>query len=200
MLESYWILLYGYIAYYLIVTIGITYGYHRYFSHQEFATNSVGEVVMLYCGLLCGCRSPLGWVGVHRMHHRYADTPKDPHSAKFQPWWKILFSLWSVDSIPRKYIKDCLKNKRIIFFHKYRYHIYSITALLVYIIFSIPGIIILSQIFILSYLGFGLLNLFGHDAEGPANRLWVNLIAPFEGNHKDHHEESNNAVAPRANR
>ena len=39
-------------------------------------------------------------------------------------------------------------------------------------------------------LGFGVLNLFGHDAEGPANKLWVNIIAPFEGNHKDHHEES----------
>ena len=102
MIESYWILLYGYIAYYLIVTIGITYGYHRYFSHQEFATNSVGEVVMLYCGLLCGCRSPLGWVGVHRMHHAFADTPKDPHSAKYQPWYSILFSLWRVDNIPRK--------------------------------------------------------------------------------------------------
>ena len=35
------------------------------------------EVVMLYCGLLCGLRSPLGWVGVH-LAPEFADTEKDP--------------------------------------------------------------------------------------------------------------------------
>jgi hypothetical protein len=43
---------------------------------------------------------------------------------------------------------------------------------------------------ILSYLGFGVLNLFGHDLKGPVNNFWINLIAPLEGNHKDHHEYS----------
>jgi len=41
---------------------------------------------------------------------------------------------------------------------------------------------------LLSYIGFGALNLWGHDNNGPINNVWVNLIAPFEGNHKDHHE------------
>ena len=57
-------------------------------------------------------------------------------------------------------------------------------------IFGIDSLVVLSVIFLLAYLGFGVLNLFGHDAEGPANKLWVNIIAPFEGNHKDHHEAS----------
>ena len=43
---------------------------------------------------------------------------------------------------------------------------------------------------VLSYLGFGILNLFGHNLQGPINNLWINLIAPLEGNHKDHHEYS----------
>ena len=50
---------------------GITRGYHRYFSHKEFKTTPIIEIVMLYCGLLCGVRSPLTWAGVHRMHHEY---------------------------------------------------------------------------------------------------------------------------------
>ena len=42
----------------------------------------------------------------------------------------------------------------------------------------------------LSYLGFGILNLFGHNLHGPVNNIWINLIAPLEGNHRDHHEHS----------
>ena len=143
---------------------------------------------MLYCGLLCGGRSSLTWVGVHRMHHEHVDTPKDPHSKKYQPWWKILFSLWSVDNIPRKYIKDIIKNPRIIFFHKQRYTIYITNAILLTLIIGPKALIVLGIIYLLAYLGFGALNLWGHDEEGPVNNPWINLIAPYEGNHKDHHE------------
>ena len=190
MVESYLHIILAYIFYLIIVTTGITLGYHRYFSHKEFSGNSFQEIIMLYCGLLCGCRSPLGWAGVHRMHHAYADTPKDPHSAKYQPWYKILFSLWRVDTIPRKFVKDLLKNKRMIFFNKYRYYLYSIHLLITYIIFGPISIFYNAFIFILSYLGFGMLNLFGHDAHGPVNKLWINMVAPFEGNHLDHHKAS----------
>lgn len=189
-MEVLFLILLSYFCYMVAVTIGITYGYHRYFSHRNFKANTWQEIVMLYCGLLCGLRSPLGWVGVHRMHHEFADTEKDPHSAKFQPWYNILFSLWHIDTIPRKYIKDMIKNPRVVFFHKHRYTIYIANTILWYLLFGVNALVILSIIFLLAYLGFGVLNLFGHDAEGPANRLWVNIIAPFEGNHKDHHEES----------
>jgi hypothetical protein len=83
-----------------------------------------------------------------------------------------------------------IKNPRVVFFHKHRYTIYIANTILWFLLFGVNALVILSIIFLLAYLGFGVLNLFGHDAEGPANRLWVNVIAPFEGNHKDHHEES----------
>ena len=76
------IVLYGYIAYWVLALIGITYGYHRYFAHRSYASNSLVEIVLLYIGLLCGGRSALTWAGVHRMHHAYVDTDKDPHSVK----------------------------------------------------------------------------------------------------------------------
>lgn len=174
----------------IVVTIGITYGYHRYFSHNQFKTTPFVEIIMLYCGLLCGNRSPLGWVGVHRMHHAYADTANDPHSAKYQLWYKILFSLWRVDSIPRKFIVDTMRNPRVVFFHKYKNIIYIINAVVLYLIFGPSVLITLAIIYLLAYLGFGILNLFGHDKNGPINNLWINFIAPFEGNHKDHHINS----------
>ena len=75
------ILFYAYIAYWVLALVGITYGYHRYFSHGAYATNSLIEIILLYIGLLCGGRSAPTWAGVHRMHHAYADTAKDQHSS-----------------------------------------------------------------------------------------------------------------------
>lgn len=184
------ILVYSYITYILLALIGITLGYHRYFSHYEFKANACQEIIMLYCGLLCGGRSVLGWAGVHRMHHAYADTYKDPHSAKYQPWWKILFSLWKVEVLPRKFVKDLLCNKRVMFFHKYGTYILITHQFIFFLIFGVNSLIIHANVFLLAYLGFGILNLWGHDQNGAKNTLWINLIAPFEGNHKDHHEYS----------
>ena len=118
------ILLYGYILYWILAAIGITWGYHRYFAHGGKQQHPVLEIIYLYFGLLCGGRSLLTWAGVHRMHHAYTDTENDPHSAKYHPWYVILFSLWTVNSIPRKFIKDLMINSRVMFFHKYGNYIF----------------------------------------------------------------------------
>jgi stearoyl-CoA desaturase (delta-9 desaturase) len=173
-----------------LALIGITLGYHRYFTHRAFKASAWQEVVMLYLGLLCGCRSALGWAGVHRMHHAYADTPLDPHSAKYQPWWRILFSLWSVKIVPLKFVKNLLRNKRVMFFHKYGVYIFITHQIVFFAIFGINSIIVHSIVFLLSYVGFGVVNLWGHGLTGPVNRVWINLIAPLEGNHADHHRNS----------
>ena len=181
------IILYGYIIYWVLAAIGITYGYHRYFAHRTWSTNSVVEVMLLYIGLLCGGRSALTWAGVHRVHHAHADTDKDPHSPKNHPWYVVLFSLWKVKQIPRKYMIDLIRNPRVMFFHRYGKYIFVAHWIITLLLFGVNACIINSMLFILSYMGFGILNLYGHNASGPANNLLINLIAPFEGNHKDHH-------------
>jgi len=89
---------------------------------------------MLYFGSLCGCQSPISWSGVHRMHHAYADTSKDPHSPNFKKWYEILFSSWRVKNIPRKFVKDLYENPRVLFFHRYRFLILLITYIISYLI------------------------------------------------------------------
>jgi hypothetical protein len=56
-----------------------------------------------------------------------------------------------------------------------------------FMMFGVDALIVNTMIFSLSYVGFGVLNLFGHDANGPTNNKFINLIAPFEGNHREHH-------------
>lgn len=181
------ILIYGYIIYWIAAAIGITWGYHRYFAHRQFKANAIMETVFLYVGLLCGGRSALTWAAVHRMHHAHADTEQDPHSPTNHPWYVVLFSLWRVKNIPKKYMTGLINNPRVMFFHRYGKYILFCHWIMTFLVFGVNALIVNTILMVMSYIGFGILNLFGHDTTGPTNNKFINLIAPFEGNHKEHH-------------
>jgi len=180
-------LLYGYIFYFIAALIGISIGYHRYFTHRSFHTSPYIENLMLFLGLICGGRSALTWAAVHRMHHAKSDTEQDPHSPKHKGAWNVLTSKWHVDYIPKKYIVDLIKNPRVVWFHKYGKYIH-----ITYAIFMLFGGVNLFMMFvvipfILAWVGFGMLNYFAHANGQPNNVALLNLIAPGEGWHKQHH-------------
>jgi len=53
---------------------------HRCLAHRAFRINPVlGSFLDGFMQVYGGVH-PQRWVGVHRLHHRYADTPLDPHS------------------------------------------------------------------------------------------------------------------------
>ena len=182
------ILLYGYLFYYFSALIGISIGYHRYFTHKSFMTNKMVEIIMLFFGMICGGRSLMTWAAVHRMHHAHSDTEHDPHSPKFLGAWSVILSKWRVNSIPRKFIIDLIKNPRVVFFHKYGKYIhitYAATMLLLGLDFFV---IFVLMPFLLAWIGFGILNWATHRSGKPADIILLNLIAPGEGWHKQHHD------------
>ena len=65
----------------------ITAGYHRYFSHRAYKTSRAFQFVLAFGGSSAAQKGPLWWAGHHRMHHRYSDTPLDPHTPKKGFWW-----------------------------------------------------------------------------------------------------------------
>lgn len=71
------------ISFYIYSIIGVSLTLHRYYSHKsfEFKYGFVKWVCTLIA-ILSGRGSPIGWVYVHRIHHAYSDTDKDPHSPK----------------------------------------------------------------------------------------------------------------------
>ena len=165
--------LYFYIFYWILATIGATYGLHRYWAHRKSSRNIWFEWISLICALMIGVYKPISWIGIHRLHHKYSDTAKDPHSPKYQGFWKVFLSRWE-GHIPYHLVKDCVRNPRMRFFQRYgKYLIW-------------PVIIFSPYTIILGYIGIGILNTAGHS-NGPANHWWINILAPFEGNHKDHH-------------
>ena len=65
---------------YSISWIGITVGYHRFFSHKSFKANKFLKIILAIFGGMA-CQGPLNyWVVNHRRHHQCSDRMGDIHS------------------------------------------------------------------------------------------------------------------------
>jgi stearoyl-CoA desaturase (delta-9 desaturase) len=62
-------------------------GYHRYFSHRSFKTSRLAQFVLACCCCATLQQGPLWWALYHRLHHRHADRPGDPHSPHQGGFW-----------------------------------------------------------------------------------------------------------------
>lgn len=65
---------------YLISGLGITIGYHRYFTHKSFETPRFMQALLAIFGSMALEGSVLQWAAVHRSHHQHSDDEHDPHS------------------------------------------------------------------------------------------------------------------------
>ena len=65
---------------YALTMIGIEVGFHRYFSHRTFQTNTPIRVLLAILGSMAAQGGVIYWVAHHRRHHQYTDLPGDPHS------------------------------------------------------------------------------------------------------------------------
>lgn len=65
---------------YAVTALGITVGYHRYFTHRSFDTPRPIVFLLAVFGAMAAQGSVLEWVAVHRRHHQHSDDHDDPHS------------------------------------------------------------------------------------------------------------------------
>lgn len=72
---------------YVVRAFFITAGYHRYFAHRAFKVGRVTQFVLAFGGGTAAQKGALWWAANHRMHHRYTDTERDPHSPQRGFWW-----------------------------------------------------------------------------------------------------------------
>lgn len=75
---------------YLLTGLGITVGYHRLFTHRSFKTSRPLRAAFAVLGAMAVEGSVIEWVATHRKHHRFSDSPGDPHSphVDLAPGWR----------------------------------------------------------------------------------------------------------------
>jgi stearoyl-CoA desaturase (delta-9 desaturase) len=69
-------------VFYTFATLGVTVGYHRYFTHGAFKANRPLRIALAVAGSMAVQGSVIFWVANHRRHHAFSDREGDPHS----PW------------------------------------------------------------------------------------------------------------------
>jgi stearoyl-CoA desaturase (delta-9 desaturase) len=69
-------------SFYTVTCLGVTVGFHRYFTHGAFKAGRAMRVALAIAGSLAVQGPILHWVADHRRHHAFSDQEGDPHS----PW------------------------------------------------------------------------------------------------------------------
>lgn len=115
----------------LTAQAGFEIGYHRMLTHKSFETSKLWEIILIFLGTLSGVGQPLFFASMHRQHHRYADTVKDPHSPTNGIIRSSLYStyLGNVEQVNIFQIRDLVKNKTVLWFDRNYYKIFWLVTL-----------------------------------------------------------------------
>lgn len=184
--------------YAIIGMFGISIGYHRLLTHKSFKTSKFWERFCTLCGTLAFTGSSIGWVGMHRQHHRYSDKLGDPHSPTVSGY-KTLIASYDFD--PSKWaVRSLITDKFHVFLHRYYFGLLLLWAglwLLIGLPFFfhvvlIPAVISVWVSTISNYMNhkWGYRNFETNDN---SRNLWINAIFTFgEGWHNNHHARPGN--------
>ena len=69
-------------VFYVLTCLGVTVGFHRYFTHRAFKAGRPVRVALAIAGSMALQGPITHWVADHRRHHAFSDRDGDPHS----PW------------------------------------------------------------------------------------------------------------------
>lgn len=179
--------------YFFIMTLGITVGYHRYFSHRRFKCPVWFEYIMLFFATIMMVGHVIAWVANHREHHIFTDTDKDPHSPKYKGYFYAHFTQ-VLTKIKIKYVRDLIRVRRYQVQARYYWHLIFVWAAL--LAFIDPFALIYAW---LAPAGFAkligsLVFSYSHRGGEPHSDWWVGILTFGEGFHKQHHDKPGLAV------
>ncbi|KAG7653253.1 Fatty acid desaturase domain [Arabidopsis suecica] len=86
----------------LVTNLGITFSYHRNLSHRSFKLPKWLEYPFAYFALFALQGDPLDWVSIHRFHHQFTDSDRDPHSPIEGFWFSHVLWIFDTDYIREK--------------------------------------------------------------------------------------------------
>ena len=122
-------------VYFVTGCLGITVTFHRQLTHKSYETLPIIRKIGTVFGTLGGVGSSIGWVSIHREHHRHSDTEKDPHSPKFGFIRSFYGSVLA--KVSPRYVTDLLRDNFQVRMHE---HYWKINAVYAIALLAIGGI------------------------------------------------------------
>ena len=175
-------------------SIGASATYHRLLSHRSYQAPAWWEYVGTVIGTLGGVGSSIAWVAIHRAHHRFVDTERDPHSPLHKGFFRVQF-LIMFNQPSLRMVADLMRSRFHAFMHNYYWAIHGAYAVILYAIDQMAVVYahLLPALF-LFHAG-GLINNVGHtigwqDYPGKdtsVNNPLLGVLVWGEGWHNNHH-------------
>lgn len=101
------------IGWFLFVGLGAAAGMHRVFAHRTHVLPQWKKLIVLFCTTM-SCQGPtIWWCSMHRgLHHRFADTDKDPHSPTHGVYHAMVgwMDKAKVDAMSMRYAPDLMRD------------------------------------------------------------------------------------------
>lgn len=118
-----WLLVFSFLFFnFWLSGLGVSIGFHRYFTHRSFKTNKFWHYVMLIGGSLAGQGSAIFWVALHRMHHMNSDNDRDIHSPVYKGFWHAYMD-WirtlQPERVRLQYAADLTRDRAARFIHRH---------------------------------------------------------------------------------
>lgn len=130
---QWWHWLIAIFVYFLNGCLGMTMAYHRLLAHKNWKCPKFLERLFVLFATIGMTGTAISWVAVHRAHHAYADTQKDPHNpAQRGMFWCHFLSMFA--KVEVKFASHLLRDKFYEFQHKHYFTINAVYALLVFLI------------------------------------------------------------------
>ena len=197
-LQSYLLILLGYFLY---SGIGVSMTLHRYYTHKSFEfKHPILKWIATWFALMSGRGGIIGWVYIHRMHHAFSDTDKDPHMTNFNLKGMFFPSYKNFDkNINLKLVRDLLKRQ---YTNMDKYYNLLILAWILFLLcidiellyfgWIIP--VALTHLILNSFIYVGhLAGYKNHNHRDESKNLWIyGILFWGEGWHNNHHSNAKN--------
>lgn len=194
-----WWWLVSYVMLELIVA-GAVFGLHYQCCHSTFRTWPWLEYAFVYLGMLAMIGSGAQWCISHDAHHRFSDTPRDPHNTT--SWKNLLLTGYVASDWDFRYVKGLVANRVHWWLHRnYLPAVLVVPAL--FLLFDPSLKLLIFGYVIPSCLALwfgGLHNVVAHGGSiadrAPVDLPWYwRFLFRYEWAHKQHHE-SPRAIPP----
>jgi stearoyl-CoA desaturase (delta-9 desaturase) len=184
--------------FYIFNIVGISITLHRYYTHKNFEFRyTFVKYLFTFISIIICRGSPIGWVYIHRLHHAYSDTDKDPHSPANLGF--KLFGLKHIDNtsanINKFIVKDLLNQEQLNFNKYYLLYVFSYILLLViidiqlvYFLWALPVVLVQISQNSFNYFGhtFGYRNFETNDKS--TNNAFLFPFILGDAWHNNHHK------------
>lgn len=180
--------------YFLSGCLGMTMVYHRLLSHRSWNAPKWFEYLSVIFATVGLTGSAIAWVAVHRAHHKYTETSKDPHSPHHKG---IIYCQWGTmfEPVQIRMVPDLLRQSFYLLQHHWYFAISIVYAGILYFIdpfaiiyaWLVPACILWNAGSSINTIG----HLFGlkqDDKSEARNNLVLGLLVWGEGWHGNHHK------------